>query len=110
MKLLFDENLSPRLVRVVEAAFPDSAHVHDLGLGNTEDMQVWAYARDHGFDLVTKDADYNDLGLLRGYPPRIVWIRRGNCSTADIADLLTRRIPDIQAMQDDPATGVLILF
>lgn len=56
----------------IEAEFPGSSHVHALGLGEEHDLAVWEYAKAHGFTLVTKDADFNELSLLRGYPPRVI--------------------------------------
>jgi predicted nuclease of predicted toxin-antitoxin system len=88
VKLLFDENLSPRLVLELSAEFPGPTHVHDAGLGAAADSVGWDYARDNGFVIVSKDSDFADLSVLYGAPPKIVWIRRGNCATAAIAALL----------------------
>lgn len=88
MKLLLDENLSPELVRRLHDIFPGSAHVHFCDLGAVDDALVWEYARLHGFVVVTKDQDYNDRSSLYGYPPKIIWLRIGNCSTAMVEKLL----------------------
>ncbi len=98
MKLLFDENLSPRLVAELSTAFPGSAHVHDVGLGAATDMAVWDYARDNGFIIVSKDSDFADLSVLYGAPPKVIWIRRGNCSTAAIAQLLSANVSGLDLM------------
>jgi predicted nuclease of predicted toxin-antitoxin system len=94
VKLLFDENLPPRLAERLHDLFPDSSHVDTLGLGNSPDEQVWAEAKSGDFVIVTKDADFEDIATLRGAPPKIIWIRRGSCSTRDIEDVLrgTRKI------------------
>jgi predicted nuclease of predicted toxin-antitoxin system len=110
VKLLLDENLSPRLVELLQSDFPGSGHVHELGLGEKDDMAVWQYAKDHGFTLVTKDADFNELSLLKGYPPRIIWIRRGNCSTKEIKGLLLANVVAIHALDTQPEAAVLILY
>jgi len=75
VRLLFDENLSPRLAAAFQADFPGSTHVHPAGLGSALDDEVWGYARDHGFTIVTKDADYHERSVIRGYPPKVIWIR-----------------------------------
>lgn len=68
MKLLFDQNLSPRLVNRLTTDYPHSAHVSTLGLDQALDIDVWIYARDNGFTIVTKDADFSDMSvLLRRY-------------------------------------------
>lgn len=90
MRLLFDQNLSPNLVTHLSDGYPGSTHVSHVGLGNASDSVVWDYARDQGYCIVSKDADFSDLSVLRGHPPKVVWVRRGNCSTVVVADLLTR--------------------
>lgn len=110
MKLLFDENLSPRLVQQLGDVFPSSAHVHAVGLGSAGDEAVWQYAREQGFTLVSKDADFYELSLLRGPPPKVVWIRRGNCATAQIEALLRAQADSIKALTGDPDATCLTLI
>lgn len=109
MKLLFDENLSPRLVDALADVFPGSAHVHGAGLGSATDDAVWHHAREQGFTLVSKDADFYELSLLRGEPPKVVWIRRGNCSTTQIERLLRAHAERIVALLADPEATCLAL-
>ena len=90
MKLLFDENLSPRLVGLLSTLFPGSAHVRDVGLAQADDGTVWSYAKDHGFAIVSKDSDFHQMSFIWGFPPKVIWIRRGNCTTMDIAVLFQR--------------------
>jgi predicted nuclease of predicted toxin-antitoxin system len=82
--LLIDQNLSPKLVRRLLETFPGSVHVSEAGLAEALDRVVWEYARANILVLVSKDADFSELGLLLGFPPKVVWIRRGNCTTGDI--------------------------
>ena len=74
------------------------------------DDEVREYARREGFLLVTKDADFSDLGVLRGFPPKVIWIRRGNCSTTEIEQILRRHYEDIKALDTDPIMGILTLL
>ena len=108
--LLFDENLSPRLVDRLADIYPGSAHVSSIGLGNALDKAVWEYARQNDFMVVTKDADFSEMSLVSGFPPKVIWIRRGNCSTRDIENLLRESFQAIVALSDDPALGILTLF
>lgn len=110
MKLLLDENLSPRLAALLQAEFPGTSHVHGLGLGEKDDLTVWQYAKGYEFSLVTKDADFNELSLLKGYPPKIIWIRRGNCATQEIKALLLENAVAIYALDTQPEAAVLILY
>ena len=91
-KLLFDENLSFRLVELLAEPFPGSTHVNDAGLHGCPDGDVWTYAAVHGFVLVSKDNDFRQLSFLRGAPPKVVWLRVGNAPTKAVVDLLHSRM------------------
>jgi predicted nuclease of predicted toxin-antitoxin system len=82
VKLLFDQNLSHRLVKALASEFPESVHVRDVGLEKALDEPVWEYAKANSFVIVSKDSDFHQRSFLFGHPPKVVWIRRGNCSTA----------------------------
>ena len=88
MRLLFDEPLSEALVDLLDDLFPGSVHVRQIGAGGAPDTVVWELARERDCLLVTKDEDFHRLSVLRGAPPKVLWIRLGNCSTQDVADLL----------------------
>jgi predicted nuclease of predicted toxin-antitoxin system len=107
MKLLFDQNLSHRLVGLLTAEFPGSAHVRDMGLSAAPDPDVWAYAAANGFVIVSKDTDFQQRALLYGHPPKVIWVRLGNCSTAAVATLLLSRLADIRAFESDPVASFL---
>ncbi|MCX7366833.1 MAG: DUF5615 family PIN-like protein [Alphaproteobacteria bacterium] len=110
MKLLFDENLSPSLVSRLADVFPGSAHVHGLGLGSSEDRIISEFARESGFVVVTKDADFRALRLTFGQrASRVVWIRSGNGSTKVIEQILRQRVAAIEAITEDE-TGIIDLL
>ena len=109
MKLLFDQNLSPLLAGRLADNFPESAHVQDLGLDKGDDNTVWDYARGNGFIIVSKDSDFHERGVLLGAPPKVVWIRRGNCSTDTIERLMRSHAGDIGSLVADNAARFLIL-
>ena len=109
MKLLFDHNLSPRLVIRLADVFADSAHIIHHALEQAKDTEVWDFASDNGFTLVTKDSDFHDLSLLRGSPPQVIWLRIGNCTTAVIETLLRQHQPEIAQFSQEATAGVLVL-
>lgn len=96
MKLLFDENLSHKLIEGPCDVFEGSVHLRDVGLKAADDREVWDYAKTNGFALISKDGDFHQLGLLSGPPPPVVWLRVGNASTTAIAALLRTRAKDIE--------------
>lgn len=109
MKLLFDQNLSYRLVHTLREIYPDSQHVRDIGLGEAADEAVWLYAAREGFTLISKDADFHQRSFLFGHPPKVVWIRCGNCSTATIEQLLRLHHPDLIQFAANPEGAFLII-
>lgn len=109
MKLLFDENLSRRLVQLLQDVYPDSAHVVPEGLGTTLDENVFRFAGRHDFVLVTQDRDFAELSAVHGAPPKVVWIRARNGASHPIAELLRRHQATLRAFVDDPTKAMLIL-
>jgi len=102
MKLLFDENLSHKLPRLVASSFPDSQHVRNLGLKGSTDEQIWDYAKANGFTLISKDKDFYQRALLYGAPPKFVWLCLGNCTRNDLLVLIQRHEQDILAFETSP--------
>ncbi len=109
MKLLLDHNLSPRIVARLVDAFPGSEHVSTAGLATADDLMVWAYAAVHDMAIVTKDSDFSDLSVLRGAPPKVIWLRIGNCTTEAAVQVFLSRREVIDAFLQDPAVGLLSL-
>jgi predicted nuclease of predicted toxin-antitoxin system len=107
--LLFDQNLSPRLVRLLADIYPDSAHVHGLGMDTAPDSEVWAYAAEHDFTIVSKDADFHQRSLLLGQPPKVIWIRLGNCTVGEAASLLRDRSVVVHWFHEDADASFLAL-
>ena len=109
MRLLFDQNLSPRLAARLADIFPDSSHVFWLNLNRSADEAVWDYARAEGYLLVTKDADFSELSILRGSPPKVIWLRFGNCTASRVEALLRQHFDAVQNLADSDTIGILML-
>ena len=109
MRFLFDQNLSPKLVLLLADLFPNSVHVRDLGLEAADDQSVWDYAGSQGFVIVSKDSDMHQRSFLFGAPPKVVWVRLGNCSTSDVADLLRLHVHTIEEFEADEFASFLSL-
>ena len=85
MKLLFDHNISHKLVVRLADIFPGSTQTRLLNLGRTNDPQLWLIAKTHDYVLVTKDEqDVAEFAILRGAPPKVIWLRMGNCKTVAV--------------------------
>jgi predicted nuclease of predicted toxin-antitoxin system len=109
MKLLFDENLSPKLVKLLGDLYPSSVHVREVGLKESDDLTVWKYAQDNSLMICSKDSDMHQRSFLLGFPPKVVWVKLGNCSTAEIEKLLRKRFAEIEAFAADEYASFLIL-
>ena len=109
MKLLFDQNLSPKLRRLLADVYEECAHVRDLGMGESLDTEIWRYAAEHSFTVVTKDSDFLQRSLTLGFPPKVIWLRIGNCSVEDSAQLLRDKYIRIRYFHESPDAAVLTL-
>ncbi len=109
MKLLFDENLSPKLPNRLSNLFPNSLHVRDVGMKATIDPTVWDYAKNNDLMIVSKDADMHDLSIIFGNPPKVIWLRLGNCSTLQVENLLRREFCSIELFYKDENLSLLAL-
>lgn len=107
MRLLFDENPSPDLPRLLADVFPSSAHVRDKNLVGSDDLTLWQFAAANGFALVTKDDDFVELSILRGAPPKVILIGLGNCRTSDVATLLKAENAKLVQFASDAAASVI---
>ena len=109
MKLLFDENLSPRLVAALADAYPGSRHVHECGLGGADDITIWQFAKENLFVIVSKDSDFQEHSILRGHPPKVVWLRAANCTSSEIEKLLRTAVPILQRFVQEDEESCLVL-
>ena len=107
MKLLLDENLSKRLVPFLQADYPDTSQVVLLGLEQASDREIWQYAKQHDYVIVTKDSDYQDLNELYGSPPQVILLMLGNSDKARLLKVLIDRKKDIQQLLSSPDIGCI---
>jgi predicted nuclease of predicted toxin-antitoxin system len=109
MKLLFDQNLSPRLPHLLVDLYPGSVHVRTVGLRDASDTEVWEYAKRHGLAITSKDSDFQQRSFLLGAPPKVIWIRVGNCPVGTIEALLRTHSAAIYTFGQDEEAALLII-
>ena len=109
MKLLFDQNLSFKLIPALSAAFPGTKHLKDFSLTRNQDEAIWSFAGQRDFAIVSKDTDFLHLALLRGCPPKVVHIRLGNCSTKALTQRLLSEEQTIKEFIADPNESLLVI-
>lgn len=109
MKLLFDQNLSPKLPHLLGNLYPNSTHVREIGMRDATDTQIWEYAKENDFVIVSKDSDFQARSLLYGHPPKFIWLRVGNCPLKTIKDLLKKYSETIHNFYQDINQSHLML-
>jgi predicted nuclease of predicted toxin-antitoxin system len=109
VRFLIDENLSPKLIALLQSAYPGSTHVEALGLRGRLDSDVWTAAREGGFAILTKDDDFAGMSVLFGAPPKVVHLRAGNVDTSTVATLVLEHATRIAAFEMEPETSLLVL-
>jgi predicted nuclease of predicted toxin-antitoxin system len=109
MKLLFDQNLSPRLPSLLADIYPNSVHVREVGMSEADDSEIWDYAKASGFVIVSKDSDFQQRSLLLGGPPKFIWLRVGNCTVRRTEDLLRSHSAAIHTFDLDDVKSHLML-
>lgn len=109
MKLLFDENISQRLVALLENEFPESRHIEDVVDRGSTDTGIWEVAKTLELMIVSKDNDFRQRALLLGPPPKVIWLDLGNARTAAVANLLRSNVERIRAFYAEQAQGLLVL-
>lgn len=109
MKLLLDQNLSWKLVDSLEQLFPGTAHIKTALKITSDDREIWDFAAQNGFAIVSKDDDFEQRSILLGHPPKVIWIRLGNCRTADIENLLKSSVKVIEKFNLDDEKSVLVI-
>jgi len=110
MKLLFDQNISYRILKFLSSDYTGSTSVKGEGLIDYSDQKIWEFAKEHNFIIVTQDSDFNDLNILYGFPPKIIWIRTGNLSTETIGRILNEYSSEIQKFQSSQSLGCFEIF
>jgi predicted nuclease of predicted toxin-antitoxin system len=109
VKLLFDENLSPKLAQSLGDKYPGSVHVRSVGLRGADDERIWNHARSHNFVIVSKDTDFREQSFLKGFPPKVIWLDVGNAGTVAITDLLRREYARVNTFETDSEASMLVL-
>jgi predicted nuclease of predicted toxin-antitoxin system len=110
MKLLFDQNLSPKLLNDLPEEFAGSQHVRNIGLRDASDTEIWNYARAKDYVIVSKDADFHQRSFVSSHPPKVIGILGGNCPTGAIAALVRSSRERIITFSNNSEAAFLALY
>ena len=101
MKLLFDQNISFRLIERISNLYPDAKQVRELGLENVTDNEILEFAKKNDYSIATFDSDFCDLNILKGFPPKIIWIRTGNTTTKNLEIIMKNKYERIKSFMQE---------
>jgi predicted nuclease of predicted toxin-antitoxin system len=107
MKLLFDNNLSHKLAQRLGDIFPGSSHVMTQQLDESTDQEIWSFARENDFTIVTKDSDFNEIRLLKGFPPKVIWLRIRNCRVSYIERVMRDKYIILKEFAHNESSGII---
>lgn len=110
MKLLLDQNISYKLVEKLSTLFPESNHVRFLESHTASDKDIWEYAKNNDYLLVTQDMDFFEMSLVYGFPLKIIWLRTGNTRTKIIQNIIVNHFRAIRDFYEDRTAACLELF
>jgi predicted nuclease of predicted toxin-antitoxin system len=110
MKLLLDANLPPQSAKRLQDLYPESQHVRGVSLRSADDTAIWNYAKREGFTIVSKDSDFYDRSILLGFPPKVIWLKLGNCSATRLETVLRENYLQIQHFETDTNGSCLIIL
>lgn len=109
MNLLFDQNISPKIIKHLSELFQGALHIRNVGLEDAADTLIFEFAKKNNLALVTFDSDFVDLNVIRGIPPKIIWMKTGNLTTKSVAALLNKNSNLIKMFLDSDQTEQEIL-
>jgi predicted nuclease of predicted toxin-antitoxin system len=109
MKLLIDENLSRRLVPLLQENFPGTIHVSAVDMLRTPDQEIWEYAKANDFTIITKDDDFLAIAQRNGPPPKLIMIELGNCTNAELAARLQDSATELATFASSTKAGIIKL-
>ena len=112
MKVLIDQNISFRLIERVQHALPiDFIHVKSVNLADASDISIYVYAKNENFDaIMTMDNDFINIQSMLGTPPKLIWLRVGNCSTAALSLIINQKTTEIHAFLEEVDNDILEIW
>ena len=110
MRLLLDENVSWRLAAYLRPHCEAVLHVRDIQLDNSPDTSIWRYAKQYGYDIITKDEDFVRLVMASGFPPRIVALQNAQVAVARLAEFMVTQLPQLRQFLGGQAEFGLMLL
>jgi predicted nuclease of predicted toxin-antitoxin system len=109
LEALLDENLSRRMLGMLEPYVPESSHVSFVGLEGAKDSEIWSFAGESNFVIVTRDSDFSELAALHGPPPKVIVLQISNCRWRDMASPIIRRHKELVTYLGQPDVAVVEL-
>ena len=109
LKLLFDQNLPSRFTYSLSDLFAESQHLKLIGIAAADDQTVWNYAKENGYTIISKDSDFHQMSFLYGSPPKVIWLRCGNCSVVELETIIRTQFDKISNFLKLTESALLVI-
>lgn len=96
MRLLVDAQLPPALARWLVSKGHDAVHVFDIEFHRSRDEEIWKFALDNDFILVTKDEDFSSRVWIDRASVGLIWVTIGNCSNRTLIGVFEEKLAAIE--------------
>jgi predicted nuclease of predicted toxin-antitoxin system len=110
VKILFDQNISYRIISKIIVDYPHAKQVKQLGIENYSDIEIWDYAKKNEYTIITFDSDFFDFANIKGHPPKIIWLRFGNANNLKVANKIIEHHQNIYELIHDPDKGLIKIY
>lgn len=89
--------------------FPHSIHARAIGLASASDEEIWKFAKQNGLAIISKDSDFHQMSFLYGAPPKVIWLRCGNCSTTELERIIRSRFGEVSIFLKSVESALLVI-
>lgn len=111
MKLIFDNNISYKIIKKLDLPNTETIHVSNTSLSKpAADVDIWKYAKQNDYTIITFDIDFEELSILQSFPPKVILLKLGNSSTEFIANYLKNNFSVVEEFIANESLGLLKFY
>jgi len=110
LRFIVDTQLPPTLAEFLRRRDYDASHVTDYPNGAyTADDEIIEIAKRENRIVITKDSDFWDYFILRGYPPAVLFLQLGNIKNQELFSIMNNRLKTIDALFTEDVNRLIIV-
>ena len=110
LQFIVDTQLPPSLAEFLRRRNLDATHVINYPAGAlTSDREIIKIAQREDRIIITKDSDFWDYFLVRGYPPAVLLLQMGNLKNSELFSLIDRRLETILSIYTENIKQLIVV-